>query len=89
MRRWKNVKLDFMVDEPAFIVHFAGCGMCSNPFSETVSAFVLEAVHEYLRIYSESRSHLKDAGKLAVMKPPLNRLAEAFKAHQALPESFP
>ena len=83
------MKLDFMVDEPAFIVHFAGCGMCSNPFSETASAFVSEAVHEYLRIYSESRGHLKDAGKLAAMKSPSKRLAEGFRAHQALPESFP
>jgi hypothetical protein len=79
--RWKNVKLESMVDDPAFIVHFAGCGMCSSPFSEGASTYVLEAVHEYLRIYSESRSHVKDAGKLAAMSPPLNILREASKTH--------
>ncbi len=80
MRRWKNVKLDFMVDDPAFIVHFAGCGMCSEPLSETVNGYVFEAVHEYLRIYSESRSNLKDAGELMVIYSLLDHVAKPSKA---------
>ena len=50
------------MDNPAFIVHFAGCGMCSSGFHPERLG---ECDVEYIRIFAESFGHLKDTGALS------------------------
>lgn len=58
LRRWLDIDKPW-VDNPAFIVHFAGCGMCSSGFHPERLG---ECDVEYIRIFAESFGHLKDAG---------------------------
>ena len=59
-RRWLDIDKPW-VDNPAFIVHFAGCGMCSSGFHPERLG---ECDVEYIRIFAESFGHLKDTGAL-------------------------
>lgn len=61
--RWLDVDKPW-VDNPAFIVHFAGCGMCSSGFHPERLG---ECDVEYIRIFAESFGHLKDAGALPLL----------------------
>lgn len=58
--RWKDVDKPW-VDKPAFIVHFAGCSMCSGFHPERLG----DCDVEYIRIFAESFGHvIKTAQKL-------------------------
>ena len=49
------------VDKPAFIVHFAGCSMCSGFHPERLG----DCDVEYIRIFAESFEHvIRTAQKL-------------------------
>ncbi|CAL8464438.1 g3973 [Coccomyxa elongata] len=57
---WKDVDKPW-VDKPAFIVHFAGCSMCSGFHPERLG----DCDVEYIRIFAESFGHvIKTAQKL-------------------------
>lgn len=65
LRRWLDIDKPW-VDNPAFIVHFAGCGMCSSGFHPE---HLGECDVEYIRIFAESFGHLRDAGESAYQQP--------------------
>ncbi|KAK9903381.1 hypothetical protein WJX75_004474 [Coccomyxa subellipsoidea] len=57
---WKDVNKPW-VDKPAFIVHFAGCSMCSGFHPERLG----DCDVEYIRIFAESFEHvIRTAQKL-------------------------
>ena len=65
MCRWLDIDKPW-VDNPAFIVHFAGCGMCSSGFHPERLG---ECDVEYIRIFAESFGHLKDAASQMGLAP--------------------
>jgi hypothetical protein len=56
--RWKDVNKPW-VDNPAFIVHYAGCSMCNSWHPERLG----ECDVEYIRIFTESFGRLIDTAR--------------------------
>ncbi len=53
------------VDKPAFIVHFAGCSMCSGFHPERLG----DCDVEYIRIFAESFEHVIQAARKLKLAP--------------------
>ena len=71
------------VDNPAFIVHFAGCSTCSGFHPERLG----DCDTEYIRTFSESWKHLASAAQRRGLAPaaPGAAAAAAEPQQPALP----
>jgi hypothetical protein len=63
--RWKDINQTF-VDNPAFIVHYAGCSTCSGFHPERLG----DCDTEYLRVFQESFTNLQIAAYAHGLAPP-------------------
>lgn len=64
LRRWKHMNQTW-VDNPAFIVHFAGCGTCSGFHPERLG----DCDVEYVKTFAESFQHLREHAQALGLAP--------------------